>query len=166
MVKVVLLDIDGILTDGAVYVDSSGKESKRILFDDIDAIFALKRAGMKIGFITGENNDFCQYVRKRFDPDFFIAGCNDKLTACKRLMEEAGLNVTSVCYAGDSKKDIPLLEYLPLSFAPSDVTTIVKNAAKVILEASRGSGVIQEITHRILAKIPKGPTTKDSLQDN
>ena len=72
MICVVLLDIDGILTDGAVYVDSLGKETKRIQFDDIDAIFKLKRAGIKIGFITGEDNDFCQYVEKRFDPDFFL----------------------------------------------------------------------------------------------
>ncbi len=45
MVEIIFLDIDGILTDGAVYVDASGKETKRILFEDIDAIVALKRAG-------------------------------------------------------------------------------------------------------------------------
>ncbi len=72
--EAVFLDIDGILTDGSVYVDASGKETKRIQFDDIDAIFKLKRAGIKIGFITGEDNDFCQYVEKRFDPDFFSKG--------------------------------------------------------------------------------------------
>jgi len=76
VIDTVLLDIDGILTDGAVYVDSSGKETKRILFDDIDAIFELKRAGVKIGFITGEDNEFCRYVKKRFTPDFFATGCN------------------------------------------------------------------------------------------
>ena len=52
MVKVIFLDIDGILTDGSVYVDAFGNETKRIQFDDIDAIFRLKRAGIKIGFIT------------------------------------------------------------------------------------------------------------------
>ena len=59
MINTVLLDIDGVLTDGAVYVSADGKETKRILFEDIDAIFALKRAGLKIGFITGEDNEFC-----------------------------------------------------------------------------------------------------------
>ena len=71
MVSTVFLDIGGILTDGCIFVDSSGKEMKRIQFDDIDAIFKLKHAGIKIGFITGEDNDFCQYVRTRFSPDFF-----------------------------------------------------------------------------------------------
>ena len=59
MIEAVFLDIDGVLTDGAIYVDASGNETKRILFDDIDAVFELKRAGLKIGFITGEETSFC-----------------------------------------------------------------------------------------------------------
>ena len=72
MIEVVFLDIDGVLTDGAVYVDASGNETKRILFDDIDAVFEMKRARLKIGFITGEKTPFCQFVKKRFSPDFFV----------------------------------------------------------------------------------------------
>ena len=150
MIDTVLLDIDGVLTDGAVYVDSSGKETKRILFDDIDAFFELRRAGMKIGFITGEDNEFCQYIKKRFEPDFFIAGCKDKLNACKQLMEQEGLNFENMCYAGDSKKDMLLLEYLPLSFAPADVAPCIRDAAKVILKSSRGQGIVRELADQIL----------------
>ena len=75
MVQIVFLDIDGVLTDGAVYVDEHGKETKRILFEDINAIFDLKRAGLKFGFITGENNTFCDYLDKRFSPIIFLKGC-------------------------------------------------------------------------------------------
>ena len=150
MIGTVLLDVDGILTDGAVYVDSSGKETKRILFEDIDAIFDLKRAGVKIGFITGEDNAFCEYLKKRFAPDFFKTGCGDKLNTCKDLIKQAGLSLSSVCYAGDSKKDVGLLEFLPLSFAPADVGQNVKDAAKVILKASRGQGVVREIANHVL----------------
>ena len=138
------------MTDGAVYVDSSGKETKRILFDDIDAVFELKRAGIKIGFITGEDNEFCRYVKKRFEPDFFIAGCKDKLNACKRLMEQESLELTNMCYAGDSKKDMLLLEYLPLSFAPADVDPCIRAAAKVVLKSSRGQGIVRELADQIL----------------
>ena len=92
MISEVFLDIDGVLTDGAVYVDASGKETKRILFDDIDAIFKLKRAGIKIGFITGEDNEFCQYVKNRIGPDYFLAGCKDKLAAFKKCSFSAGPN--------------------------------------------------------------------------
>ncbi len=152
MIRVVFLDIDGVLTDGAVYVDGSGNETKRILFDDIDAIFELKRAGIKIGFITGENTKFCQYVRERFDPDFFVAGCKDKLSACKKILAEAGLEKSDVCYAGDSKKDVALLKYLPLSFAPADVNPFIQASAKVVLKTRRGQGIVSELAEIVLAQ--------------
>ena len=152
MICVVLLDIDGILTDGAVYVDSLGKETKRIQFDDIDAIFKLKRSGIKVGFITGEDNNFCQYVKNRFSPDFFLVGCKDKLESFKKLAKENQLDKNTVCYAGDSEKDTELLEYVGYSFAPDDVDPIVKNSAKTLLKVSRGRGVIKELTEIILQK--------------
>jgi YrbI family 3-deoxy-D-manno-octulosonate 8-phosphate phosphatase len=150
LIEVVLLDIDGVLTDGAIYVDSSGKESKRILFEDIDAIFELKRVGLKIGFITGEDNDFCDYVYRRFSPDFLIKGCKDKLGGYKKLAKENGWDKNKVCYTGDSKKDIELLKFVGRSFVPSDCSAQVRNAAKKVLKTSRGKGVIQELAEILL----------------
>ena len=150
MFDVVFLDIDGVLTDGAVYVDTTGKETKRILFDDIDAIFELKRAGIKIGFITGEKNDFCRYVQKRFEPDFFLVGCKDKLNAFKNLSKEHQLDKEKVCYAGDSEKDKTLLSYVKFSYVPADVDELVCNSAKTVLKNSRGQGVIKELAEKVL----------------
>ena len=152
MIEAVFLDIDGVLTDGAVYVDTSGNETKRILFDDIDAVYEMKRAGLKIGFITGEDTSFCKFVKKRFSPDFFVTGCKDKLGALKKILLETGLDKSQVCYAGDSKRDVPLLEFLPLSFTPSDVDDSIKASAKIVLKTQRGNGVINEIAMQILTK--------------
>ena len=152
MIEAVFLDIDGVLTDGAVYVDTSGNETKRILFDDIDAVYEMKRAGLKIGFITGEDTSFCKFVKKRFSPDFFVTGCKDKLGALKKILLETGLDKSQVCYAGDSKRDVPLLEFLPLSFTPSDVDDSIKSSAKIVLKTQRGNGVINEIAIQILTK--------------
>jgi len=152
MIEAVFLDVDGILTDGAMYVDSSGNETKRILFDDIDAIFELKRAGIKIGFITGEDNNFCEYVKRRFEPDFFLRGCKDKLSAFKELSEGEGLARDRVVYAGDSKKDIELLRYVGKSFVPADVDPLVRSSAKCVLKARRGEGVISEIARNIFGR--------------
>jgi 3-deoxy-D-manno-octulosonate 8-phosphate phosphatase (KDO 8-P phosphatase) len=151
VIEAVFLDIDGILTDGAVYVDASGNETKRLLFDDIDAIFDLKRARLKIGFITGEETSFCQFVKNRFEPDFFVSGCKDKLGALKSILVETGLDKSQVCYAGDSKRDVPLLKFLPLSFTPSDVDESIKTSAKIVLKTQRGNGVIKEIATHILS---------------
>ncbi len=153
MIKAVLLDIDGVLTDGTVTVNSRGEESKTMSFDDIDAIFELKRNGIKIGFITGEDNQFTEYVRQRFSPDFFITGCKDKLAAFRKLAKESPWDKSDVCYLGDSKKDVALLKFLPHSFAPGDADAEVKAAAKNVLKASRGRGAIKELAHHVLAPI-------------
>lgn len=152
MIEAVFLDIDGVLTDGAVYVDEAGNETKRILYDDIDAVFELKRAGLKIGFITGEETSFCEFVKKRFEPDFFVSGCKDKLNVLKQILVETGMDKSQVCYAGDSKRDVALLEFLPLSFTPSDVDNLIKASAKIVLKSQRGHGVVKEIAMHILTK--------------
>ena len=153
MVKVIFFDIDGILTDGSVYVDALGNETKRIQFDDIDAIFKLKRAGIKIGFITGEDNEFCKYVKKRFSPEYFLSGCKNKLIAFQKLAKENELEKSSVAYAGDSERDIELLKYVEFSFVPNDVGPEIKKSSKIVLKALRGQGVIKELTDFILEEV-------------
>lgn len=145
MIKTAFFDIDGVLTDGNVYIDADGKESKRISFDDIDAVFAIKRSGVKLGFISGENNAFSEYVQKRFSPNYFASGCKDKLAYFKEICESEKMDKKAACYVGDSQKDIPLLEYLDYSFVPADVGQDVKNASKCVTTANRGAGVIQEV---------------------
>jgi 3-deoxy-D-manno-octulosonate 8-phosphate phosphatase (KDO 8-P phosphatase) len=152
VIEAVFLDIDGVLTDGYVYVDASGNELKRISFEDIDAFFELKREKIKTGFITGENSKFCNYVRKRFNPDFFLEGCKDKLNAFQELVSKNGLDKEKICYVGDSRKDIKLLEFLEISFAPSDSEERVRKAARFVLRAKRGQGVVKEVTEFVLTK--------------
>ena len=144
-IKAVFLDIDGILTDGTVLIDASGGESKRISFDDIDAVFRIKRAGIAIGFLTGESTAFCDYVQRRFEPEFFVRGCKDKLAAVKTLLASHGLKREEVCFVGDSLHDASLLEYLPHSFVPMDVADDVKAFSKDVLPAARGKGVVRAL---------------------
>ena len=149
MIDAAFFDVDGVLTDGAVYVDAQGNETKRILFDDIDAVFELKRSGIKIGFITGEDTEFCKYVQRRFEPDFFSPGCKDKLAVFKKLIGETGLDKNRVCYVGDSRKDIELLQFVEYSFVPSDVELKVQESSKNVLQTPRGKGVIKEVVAQI-----------------
>lgn len=158
MIKAVLLDIDGVLTDGTVMVNAGGEETKTISFDDIDAIFELKRNGIKIGFMTGEDTTFADYVKKRFTPDFFIAGCKDKLAAFQELARRESLDESDIAFAGDSKKDVALLEYLSCSYAPGDADAEARASAKTVLKAGRGRGAIMELARHILT-----PATDSTL---
>lgn len=149
-VDAVLLDIDGVLTDGTVLVDPAGAESKRISFEDIDGVFRLKRAGIRIGFITGESTPFCEYVQRRFLPDFMVVGRKDKLAAFLEIAEASGLDPARTCYVGDSRHDEDLLRHLRLSFVPSDVEQRVRGAAGHVLRACRGRGAVAELARWIL----------------
>jgi len=150
MIENVFFDIDGVLTDGAVYVGRDGAETKRIDFDDIDAIFELKRVGKRIGFISGEDNEFTEYVKRRFTPDFFVSGCKDKLGYFKGLEEKEGIVRRSSCFVGDSRKDKELLEYLYYSFVPADADAEIKASARFVTEAQKGKGVIKEVARFML----------------
>jgi YrbI family 3-deoxy-D-manno-octulosonate 8-phosphate phosphatase len=79
-----------------------------------------------------------------------LSGCKDKLASFKKLAEEYNLDKSTVCYVGDSERDIELLEYVTYSFVPNDVDSEIKNSAKIVLKASRGQGVIKELSSLIL----------------
>lgn len=148
----VLLDIDGVLTDGTILVDDEGREHKRISFDDIDAIFRLKRAGARVGFITGERGGFCDYVERRFNPDIMIAGCKDKLSAYKSLIAEGRVAADKVCFVGDSLHDVPLLNAIQQSFVPADVPQDVRASARYLLSGNRGRGAIRALARHLLGE--------------
>ncbi len=150
IIQYAFFDIDGVLTDGRVYIDSEGKESKKMSFVDIDAIYRLKRAGIKIGFITGEKGAFPDYVRNRFEPDYFADGCKDKLGYFKKLEESGQVDPVRACFVGDSDKDVELLKYLSHSFAPSDCFQHVRDAAAHVVSSGRGNGVIHDVAEYIL----------------
>jgi len=162
-IKAVFLDVDGVLTDGTVLIDSSGAELKRISFDDIDGVFRIRRAGIGIGFLTGESTAFCDYVQRRFEPDFFVRGCKDKVAAMKTILASHGLSPDDVCFVGDSLHDCALLTYLRHSFVPMDVAEEVKACAHHVLPAARGKGVVMALA-RILVPptdaIAKRPARK------
>ena len=102
--------------------------------------------------VVDADTEICNFLKKRFDPDFFVSDCKDKLTALKKILAETGMDKSQVCYAGDSQRDVPLLEFLPLSFTPSDVDDSIKASAKIVLKTQRGNGVIKEIAIQILTK--------------
>ena len=105
-IKMVLFDIDGVFTDGTILISEDGQESKRVSFKDIDAFFALKKAGFKTGFITGETTPLTQWFNNRFAPDYFVFGCKDKGTAIQEILTKENLSAQEACFIGDSKHDI------------------------------------------------------------
>ncbi len=150
MYKLILLDIDGVITDGKLTIDKDGNELKEIDFKDVDAIFKAKRHGFSIGFITGESTPITNYFNKRFEPDYFYNGCKNKAEALMEIVRESGSDISQVCYVGDSLHDIEAIELAGLGVAPANAAEEVKNKADLILKSSGGNGAIKEVVDYLL----------------
>lgn len=146
-VKLIVLDIDGVLTDGTVIVDSRGNEQKKINMKDMDAVFELKRQGYLVAAVTGEDTEITSYFRRRFPWDWFISGNKNKLGTVRQLAENAGVSMEETAYVGDGKYDVPVLPYAGLSFCPADAVEEAKLAADVVLSRRGGSGCLWEVLH-------------------
>ena len=103
MIRLVVFDIDGVITDGTVIVDMNGTEQKKINLKDIDAIFELHREQFKLAAITGENTEIVHYFEKRFPWDYFYCGAKKKteiLLGYALFEIPSGETWTQVLFAG------------------------------------------------------------------
>ena len=104
MIKIVLLDIDGVLTNGKVTVDAAGNETKTIDFKDLDAVFEMKRQGLKVGLITGEDTPITLFFRDRFKPHFFYNGCKGKTVALDDILSKTGVSPDQATRLGGKER--------------------------------------------------------------
>ena len=145
MIKLLVFDIDGVLTDGTVIVDTSGREQKKINLKDIDAIYALKQDGYMLAAVTGENTEIVSYFKERFPWDYFYSGNKNKRKAMEQLAQELGLDREEICYIGDGKYDVEPLNYAGLGICPKDAIQEAKEMADIILQSAGGQGGLWEL---------------------
>lgn len=143
--RLLVFDVDGVLTDGRATISAAGSEQKQLSFRDLDAINRLKREGAEIAFVTGESGEMVEAIAKRFGVTLVTQGAKDKLAALNLLAAEHNLSLDDIWYVGDSDRDAPALEAVGLSFAPADATYAARAAAQRVLKAKGGEGVAEEI---------------------
>lgn len=145
MIKLIIFDIDGVITDGSIIVDENGNEQKRINLKDIDAIFELKREKFVIAAITGENSKIVNYFKERFPWDYFYSGIKNKTEIIKEIEIKSDINKEQMCYIGDGKYDVEPLNYVRLSMCPNDAIDKAKEASDVVLQNKSGEGCLWEM---------------------
>lgn len=145
MIELIVLDRDGVITDGSVIIDSNGNEQKQINLKDIDAIFELSRRGFKLAAITGEDTEIVNYFEKRFPWEYFYRGNKTKREAMQQIEQGTGISRENICYIGDGKYDIEPLTYAGLGICPANAIDKAKNAADIILQNDGGKGCIWEV---------------------
>ena len=145
MIKLVVLDIDGVITDGSVIIDTHGNEQKKINLKDIDAIFELHREGYRIAAITGEDTPIVEYFKNRFPWDYFYKNNKQKKETIDEIAECEHITLQEICYVGDGKYDVEPLLYVGLGICPRDAIDRVKDASDIILQNAGGQGCLWEL---------------------
>jgi D-sedoheptulose 7-phosphate isomerase len=148
-IKCVVLDIDGVLTDGTTPV--SGTDDKRLRFRDLDAIETLRREGLDIGFLTGEPEQSAGAVVERCGGGAAVYGAKNKRDGLVELLQQMNVEPDTVCYVADSDRDAPAMKDVGLALAPADASGDVRRAADLVLSTPGGEGVVAEVAEIVLS---------------
>jgi len=149
-VRLLLLDVDGILTDGRLYFSNSGEESKAFHSLDGHGIKMLMLAGIPVGIITGRESNIVTKRAADLGIDILYQGREDKIDVLKEIITNKGIEAHAIAYAGDDMPDLPVLQAVGLSFSVPDAHPIVKRAVNAITTHRGGEGAVREITDFIL----------------
>lgn len=155
-VRLVVLDVDGTLTDGAMYYTAQGDHMKRFHTRDGMGIAMLQRAGLHVALVTGEDSPIVLRRGEKLKVPFVLLGVEDKATAVKDLCAKLGLGLHEVAYVGDDVNDLEVMGRVGLAFAVADAHERVRAAAHVVLQRRGGEGAVREAAERILAARREG----------
>lgn len=152
-IKILLCDVDGVLTDGGMYYTEKGDELKKFNTRDGMGFELLRNAGIKTGIITSENTNLVERRAAKMKADYLYQGKKHggKLAAAMEICEKEQIELKNVAYIGDDINCIELLKAVGISACPSDAMEMVKSVANInILKLKGGEGVVREFAEMIL----------------
>jgi 3-deoxy-D-manno-octulosonate 8-phosphate phosphatase (KDO 8-P phosphatase) len=148
----VAVDVDGVLTDGSVWLDGAGNETKRISFADVMGVSLGRRAGLVFALISGEDGALLDVIAAKLGITDVYPGCKDKAAALRDFAWKYQLGLDAVCFIGDDVNDVAAMGIAGLAVAPSGAQPVAEAAATVITSARGGDGCVREVVDLLLAR--------------
>ena len=145
-----LLDVDGVMTDGGIYYSARGAELKRFHAQDGYGVVRAYEHGLKIGIISGRSTPIVDARARDLKVTDLAQGSNDKIAAMDRIRKRHRLEVDEMAFMGDELFDLPLLGVVGLSLAPRDARLEVRRAVDYVTRAKGGEGAVREAIDLIL----------------
>ncbi len=149
-IKLLLMDCDGVLTDGRLMLLENGDEQKTFHVRDGHGIVLFKRAGLKTGVISGRKSSALERRVRELDVSFVRQNSRDKIKDFEELLAEAEVSAPQVTFIGDDVTDIPLMQRAGLAVAVADAAEETRNAAHYVTAARGGQGAVREVIELIL----------------
>jgi 3-deoxy-D-manno-octulosonate 8-phosphate phosphatase (KDO 8-P phosphatase) len=149
-IKLLALDVDGILTDCRTFMDGSGEWRRQFSIRDGYGIKMMVDSGYKVAFITGTKARDIQERRRNLNVHFFYEGFLDKLPAFETLLAESGFAAGEIAYMGDDIFDIPVLKKVGFSATVADAMDEVLDTAHYVTKRPAGNGAVREVCDMIL----------------
>lgn len=162
-IRMLVLDVDGVLTDGKLYFDHAGNEMKAFNTRDGLGIKALQRCGIEVAVITGRKSAAVEHRMTQLGVKHVYQGREDKLNAFLHLLETTGLDAQQICFAGDDWIDLPVLLRVGLAVSVADAEDHVKDQVHLVTKRNGGDGAVREICNLILAAQGKEQTILDEI---
>lgn len=149
-IKLLILDVDGVLTDGSIILDNEGNEFKSFHVRDGHGIKMLVRAGITVAIITGRQSKVVERRAQELGIAEVFQRCHDKRVAYNQLIEKYSVKNDEIAYIGDDIVDISLLKKAGLSVAVAEAENEVKGAAMMITKNRGGRGAVREVCDFLL----------------
>jgi len=149
-IKLLLMDCDGVLTDGCLWLTSDGDEQKAFHARDGQGISLLHRAGLQTGIITGRTSSAVDRRAQDLKMSYVRQYAKDKIKALEEILAEAGVTTDECAYIGDDVGDIPVMRRVGLAVAVSDAVEETKQAAQYITALKGGQGAVREVCDLVL----------------
>jgi 3-deoxy-D-manno-octulosonate 8-phosphate phosphatase (KDO 8-P phosphatase) len=149
-IKLLLFDVDGVLTDGAVIINSDGSESKRFGIRDGIAMVWAQRAGLKVGFLSARHSATTPHRAKQLGITIVHQGVLNKAAAYERILKDESLTDEDVAFMGDDIVDLAVLGRVGFSAAPADAVVEVRERVHWVSTANAGNGAARELVETVL----------------
>ena len=149
-IQLLVLDVDGVLTDGGLWFDAEGQLSKRFDVRDGLGIRLMQQAGLQIAFLSGGQGGATEVRARQLGIKHCLVGIKDKPAALTTLQNQLDVSVEQTAFVGDDLNDLAVRPVVGLLFTPADACRPVRRSADAVLHRQGGHGAVRELAERIL----------------
>ncbi len=149
-IEMLVLDVDGVLTDGRILTHQDGSESKCFHVLDGHGIRLWQRAGLRMAWLSGRRSVATSCRAQELQVPYVLQDCHQKLPALEKLLEEVRVPAQKVAYVGDDLMDLPVMRYVGFGVAVANAVEEVKQGADYVTACAGGAGAVREVIEYLL----------------